>query len=1012
MMPNSLRGHSSARPLMLFAALGVTAVIALPAAGAPLGRDRSAQLQGNAARGTLDVDRRQGQKSPTLKQKKLVGARGVTVRWNRFGTPQTLVHYGGYLAAGLGRDPVAAARRWLASNSRLLGVSAHSLAGLQLVSSAPIGSGRAVLFRQVFGGLPAGHDGLVSVGVVKGKITHVSSTLARSDALTGKRRLSARDAVLRAAADAGRSVSASDIHNLRAAGKWTAMNVDGFSRSARARLVALPVSGKGAVPAYETVLIDNEAKPTAVSSFVDARNGKVLVRENLVDYDGEPSWRVFPASPSLNYSSTDTRQLWCWTAAAGCNRALAASSPDLEWDVDPATSTSTFTTNGNTAIGVHNWFSNNPFTVGTETAASRPGRDYVYPWANQWYAQSCNPDTTFTSPERNDIDAARANLFAMHNRMHDWSYHLGFTEQTFNLQRDNFGRGGLGGDPEQGNAQAGGVTGGPASGFAARDNANQITPNDGQAPITNMYLWQPIAAAFYAPCVDGDFDMSVVGHEYTHAISNRMVAGPNAGLSGSQAGAMGESWSDLDAIEILNEYGFVPVADENRYAVGPYVTGDKRAGIRNYGMNQSPLNYSDVGYDFVCNAATCPLLTQVHADGEIWSATNFAIRQAMIARYGAGMPASQEACADGLVPVGSCPGNRRWIQLVFDAWLLIAAGNVSMLDARDAMLAADVIRFGGANQDLLWNVFASRGFGENAASNGTNDADPAPSFASPHATEATLIFHPIDASGAAISGARLFVGRYEARATPVADTDPATSLGSSVQMVAGTYELLAQAPGFGMKRLSVELKPGMVKNLQVSMPRNLASSANGATASGDGVNIGKLIDDTEATNWASLGSPVAGKQVTVRLDPSRPWWQVARVQVSAELRTRIPTDPADGATQSRFSALRSFEIRSCQVKAGVDCTQDSQFTLLLTSPADAFPSVAPRPRVPELLMGSFVVPKTSATYIRLRVLTNQCTGAPDYQGDLDDDPLNVTDCQAGSMQDDNVRAAELQVFQK
>jgi extracellular elastinolytic metalloproteinase len=528
-----------------------------------------------------------------------------------------------------------------------------------------------------------------------------------------------------------------------------------------------------------------------------------------------------------------------------------------------------------------------------------------------------------------------------------------------------------------------------------------------------MYLWQPIAGGFYAPCVDGDFDMSVIGHEYTHAISNRMVAGPNAGLSGAQAGAMGESWSDLDAMEILNEYGFVPVADENPYAVGPYVTGDKRAGIRNYGMNQSPLNYSDVGYDFVCNAATCPLLTQVHADGEIWSATNFAIRQAMIARYGAGTPTSQAACADGFVSVGSCPGNRRWIQLMFDAWLLMAAGNVSMLDARDAMIAADQIRFGGANQDLLWNVFASRGFGEGASSSGTNDADPVPSFASPYATEATLIFNPIDENSVPISRARLFVGRYEARVTSVADTDPATALGSSIQMVPGTYELLAQAPGYGMTRVAVELKPGMVKDLQVSMPRNLASSANGATASGDGVNIGKLIDDTEGTNWASLGSPVAGKQVTVRLDPSRTWWQVARVQVSAELRTRLPADPGgDTATQSRFSALRSFEIRSCQVKAGVDCTQDSQFTLLFASPADAFPSVAPRPRVPELLMRSFAVPKTSATYIRLRVLTNQCTGAPDYQGDLDNDPLNVTDCQAGSTQDDNVRAAELQIFEK
>ena len=133
--------------------------------------------------------------------------------------------------------------------------------------------------------------------------------------------------------------------------------------------------------------------------------------------------------------------------------------------------------------------------MGTELATPSPDRDYSYAWTNQWLEQRCNPDTTFTSPQRNDIDAARANLFAMHNREHDWAYHLGFTEALWNMQKDNFGQGGLGNDVEQGNAQAGGVSGGPASGFAARDNANQITPGDGIPPITNMYLWQPIAGA-------------------------------------------------------------------------------------------------------------------------------------------------------------------------------------------------------------------------------------------------------------------------------------------------------------------------------------------------------------------------------------------------------------------------------------------------------------------------------------------------------------------------------------
>jgi hypothetical protein len=284
----------------------------------------------------------------------------------------------------------------------------------------------------------------------------------------------------------------------------------------------------------------------------------------------------------------------------------------------------------------------------------------VYGWTNQWFEESCNPNTTFTSAQRNDIDSATTNLFAMHNRMHDWSYRLGFTETAWNLQERNFGRGGDEHDPEHGNAQAGGISGGPPT-FAARDNANQITPADGLQPITNMYLWQPIAAAFYAPCVDGDFDMSVIGHEYTHAISNRMVAGPDEDLRGAQVGAMGESWSDLMAVEYLQEYGFAPVGGENPFAVGPYVTGDPNAGIRNYAMNQSPLNYSDVAYDLVGQ--------QVHADGEIWSAANYDIRQAMIGRHGGGSAALQAACAEGQLPAGSCPGNRRWTQLVFDAWL-------------------------------------------------------------------------------------------------------------------------------------------------------------------------------------------------------------------------------------------------------------------------------------------------------------------------------------------------------
>src|SRR4029079_8594780 len=156
-------------------------------------------------------------------------------------------------------------------------------------------------------------------------------------------------------------------------------------------------------------------------------------------------------------------------------------------------------------------------------------------------------------------------------------------------------------DPELGNVQAGAVTGGAPS-YLGRDNANQITLNDGIPGLTHQYLFQPIAAGFYGPCVDGGLDTTVFGHEYTHAISNRMVGGPDSNLTGDQAGAMGESWSDLDALEYLHEYNIAPPGNANEWALGPYATGNMEVGIRNYALHANPLNYSDMGYDSACNA--------------------------------------------------------------------------------------------------------------------------------------------------------------------------------------------------------------------------------------------------------------------------------------------------------------------------------------------------------------------------------------------------------------------------
>ena len=974
--------------------LPLVAVVALAAAAATGAAPPGDHGNGNGFQGEdskiKDVDARTGKKNPSAGQQSAARGKDVTVRWNKLGTPEVVIGGAdGYIATGLSTDPATAARQWISSNLDLLGLTPDSAARLQVVGVNPIGDGASVLLRQRFAGLTAGLDGLLAIGVVKGNVAFASSSLTKDTGLSATATVSPEAALQAAAADV--EVVLGDLSAAGEENGWSLFDASAVSAIQRARLVAVPTPENGVRPAWE-VLVTADSGDVSVQTYIDAANGSLLDRENLIDYASDnPMWKAFRASPNLDYATTDTRQLWCWTGAAGCDLVLQNASSPLAWDVNPLTNLSTNTTSGNNARATEDWNFNQGSHQGTNFATASPTRDYTYQWTNQWFETKCDPNA-FTTGNRNDIDAAATNLFAMHNRMHDWAYTLGFTETAWNAQVSNFGKGGLGNDPEHGNAQKGGIVGGPPA-FQSRDNANQNSPPDGVSPTTNMFLWQPIAGSFYASCLDGDYDMSVIGHEYTHMISNRMVAGPNSSLSGFQGGSMGESWSDLDAAEYLLEYGFVPVGGENPTAVGPYVTGDPHAGIRNYPLNDNPLNYSDVGYD-----TPGP---EVHSDGEIWNAVNWAVRDAFVSRYGAGTPALQQSCANGLTPVAQCPGNRRWIQLVYDGWLLMASGNVSMLNARDALVAADQIRFGGTNSDLLWNTFASRGFGKNATSNGGNDTNPIPSFESDFANNATVTFKAVgDADGHPVE---LFVGDYEARSTPIADTDPATALSDTFTIVPGAYRFLARGDGFGHARFTAELKPGQVRDLPVNMARNLASTASGATASGDGSALANLLDDTEATQWTATGVP-AGEQVTVRLDATKPAQQIARVQVSALI----------GPNQSRFSALRQFEVLTCEAKGAVDCSQDAQFTLIYTSPADAFPSVRPRPRAPELIIRAFQVPKTKATHIRFRVVSSQCTGFAGYAGEQDNDPRANTDCTSSAppAASETVRAAEFQAFSK
>ncbi|GAA3407871.1 M36 family metallopeptidase [Streptosporangium vulgare] len=171
--------------------------------------------------------------------------------------------------------------------------------------------------------------------------------------------------------------------------------------------------------------------------------------------------------------------------------------------------------------------------------------------------------------------------------MHDWSYRLGFTETAWNMQNDNGERGGLA-------ATRAGQRPGGRPVLSVRDNANQITGPDGVAPITNMYMWQPIAGSFYSPCVDGDYDMSVIGHEYTHGDLRPHDRRPERRWSG--APGRGDEREHLRPVRDGVPSPSTASAPRATPVRHPAATSPatRRRGIRNYDMSDSPLTTATI----------------------------------------------------------------------------------------------------------------------------------------------------------------------------------------------------------------------------------------------------------------------------------------------------------------------------------------------------------------------------------------------------------------------------------
>jgi hypothetical protein len=297
-------------------------------------------------------------------------------------------------------------------------------------------------------------------------------------------------------------------------------------------------------------------------------------------------------------------------------------------------------------------------------------------------------------------------MFYVVNRFHDILYQLGFTEQAFNFQQDNFLRGGAGNDHISAEGQDSGSI----------NNASFSTPSDGARGRLQVGVF-----SHSDPDRDGTADAELLIHELTHGLSNRLH-GNSSGLGTDMARAMGEGWSDFYAQTLLAEptdpvggvFSFAGYLMLGRAGIG---TGNYYYGIRSLpkakmsstggdsNLPFNPLTFRDIdplqadNSDGAFPARFAPDFNGPHFRGEVWSSALWEVRALMIQR------------------LGFEEGTWKVLQVVTDGMKLSPA-NPTFLQARDAIIAAayagSPLPDASADVADVWEGFRIRGMGFSA----------------------------------------------------------------------------------------------------------------------------------------------------------------------------------------------------------------------------------------------------------------------------------------------------------
>jgi len=209
--------------------------------------------------------------------------------------------------------------------------------------------------------------------------------------------------------------------------------------------------------------------------------------------------------------------------------------------------------------------------------------------------------------------------------------------------------------------------------------------------------------ADYAPFVntDGDFDNGVIAHEYGHGISTRLTGGRLNSSCLNNAEQMGEGWSDWFSLMMQLKVGDVGTTPRG---IGTFVSSEPTngGGIRRFpystNMAINPLTFVNSNVD------------ESHDRGEFMATVLWDLTWAYINKYG----------HDANVYNGT-GGNNKVMKRVIDG-LKLQPCSPTIVEFRDALIAADQATTGGQDYCMIWQVFARRGVGVNASSGSNLDA--------------------------------------------------------------------------------------------------------------------------------------------------------------------------------------------------------------------------------------------------------------------------------------------------